>query len=235
MPMDAVRAVIEQGHARGLKVAVHIFYLEDAKAVLRAGADFIAHSVRDLPVDDELVGLLKARNICYCPTLTREISTFVYESTPEFFSDPFFLRGADAAVVAQLREPARQAQMAKSTSAQRYKAGLQVALANVKRLAEAGVTIASGTDTGPPARFQGYFEHLELELLARAGLTPAQILAAATGNAARCMGVTEVGTLTRGAWADFIVLTGDPLADVKATKTLSSVWIAGERVAMPGR
>jgi imidazolonepropionase-like amidohydrolase len=229
MPMDAVRAVIEQGHARGLKVAVHIFYLEDAKAVLEMGADFIAHSVRDLPVDDEFIGLLKARNICYCPTFTREVSTFAYATEPDFFSDPFFLKARDLAVVNQLLEPARQAQMAKSTSAARYKAGLDVALANAKRLADAGVTIASGTDTGPPARFQGYFEHLELEYLARAGLRPAQILKAATGDAARCMGLKDVGQLRAGAWADFVALKGDPLADIKATKTLVGVWVGGRR------
>ncbi len=230
MPIEVARAVIEQGHARGLKVAVHIFYLDDAKALLKAGADFIAHSVRDQPVDEEFIGLLKARNICVCPTLTREVSTFVYEKEPDFFSDPFFLKGADPAVVAQLEEPARQAQMAKSTSAQRYKVALEMALANVKRLADAGVRIASGTDTGPPARFQGYFEHLELELLARAGLTPQQILAAATGTAAGCVSLRDVGTLRTGAWADFIVLTGDPLKDVKATRTIESVWIAGRRL-----
>jgi imidazolonepropionase-like amidohydrolase len=229
MPIEVARAVIEQGHKHGLKVAVHIFYLEDAKAVLKAGADFIAHSVRDLPVDSDFVSLLKARNICYCPTFTREISTFAYATEPDFFKDPFFVKGADAAVVTQLRDPARQAQMAKSTSAARYKAGLDVAMANAKRLADAGVTIASGTDTGPPARFQGYFEHLELEYLAKAGLSPLQILKAATGDAAQCMGLKDAGALRPGAWADFIALKGDPLADIKATKTLSGVWIGGRQ------
>ena len=227
MPMEAVRAVIEQGHARGLKVAVHIFYLEDAKAVLKAGADFIAHSVRDLPVDDEFIGLLKARNICYCPTFTREVSTFVYASEAPFFSDPFFLKGRDLAAVTQLLDPARQAQMADSKSAAAYKAGLQVAIANAKRLVAAGVTIAAGTDSGPPARFQGYFEHLELELMAAAGLTPQQVVKAATGDAARCMGLKDVGYLRAGAWADFIALKGDPLKDIKATRTLTGVWIGG--------
>jgi len=157
------------------------------------------------------------------------VSTFAYATDPDFFADPFFQKGADPAVVAQLRDPARQAQMAKSTSALRYRAGLEVAMANAKRLADAGVTLASGTDTGPPARFQGYFEHLELDLLARAGLTPPQILKAATGDAARCMGLRDVGVLRPGAWADFIVVTGDPLQDIKATKTLTAVYIGGQR------
>ena len=77
--------------------------------------------------------------------------------------------------------------MRNSKSAQRYKAALEVASRNLKKLSDAGVTIAMGTDTGPPARFQGYFELMELELMAKAGLTPKQVLASATRDAARCM------------------------------------------------
>jgi imidazolonepropionase-like amidohydrolase len=230
MPLEAATAVIDQAHKDGLRVAAHIFYLDDAKALLRAGVDFIAHSIRDQPVDDEVIGLLKARNVCVCPTLMREVSTFVYESEPEFFKDPFFLRGADPAVLTALRDPARQAQMRASKSAQRYKVALEVALANTKKLFDAGVAIASGTDTGPPARFQGYFEHMELDLLAKAGLKPADIIAAATGNAARCSKLTDVGFLRPGQFADFVVLRGDPLSDIAQTKTLDAVYVAGNPV-----
>ena len=89
MPLEVARAVIEQAKTHNLRVAAHIFYLEDAKALVRAGADLIAHSVRDLPVDAEFIGLLKERNVCVCPTLTREVSTFVYETEPDFFKEPF--------------------------------------------------------------------------------------------------------------------------------------------------
>ncbi|HYN06728.1 MAG TPA: amidohydrolase family protein [Vicinamibacterales bacterium] len=230
MPLEVARAVIEQARTHNLRVAAHVFYLEDAKALVRAGAAFIAHSVRDLPVDAELIGLLKERNVCVCPTLTREVSTFVYETEPDFFKDPFFLKSADPAVLDALRDPKRQAQMKESKSAQRYKAALEVAIANVKRLHDAGVPLASGTDTGPPARFQGYFEHLELELVARAGLRPAAILAMATGGAAQCSKLSNIGFLRPGHWADFVVLTGDPLADIKQTRTIESVWVAGRRL-----
>jgi imidazolonepropionase-like amidohydrolase len=231
MPLEVARAVIEQAKTHNLRVAAHIFYLEDAKALVRAGAALIAHSVRDLPVDDELIGLLKERNVCVCPTLTREVSTFVYEREPDFFRDPFFLKGADRAVLDALRDPKRQAQMRESKSAQRYKAALEVAIDNIRRLFDAGVPLASGTDTGPPARFQGYFEHLELELLTRAGLTPAPILAMATGGAAQCSKLSGLGFLRPGHWADFVVLTGNPLEDIRQTKTIESVWIAGRRVS----
>ena len=88
MAPEVYRAVIDEAHRRGLRVAAHIFYLEDAKDLLRAGVDMIAHSVRDKDLDDEFIRMMKARNVPYCPTLTREISTFVYESSPAFFVDP---------------------------------------------------------------------------------------------------------------------------------------------------
>jgi imidazolonepropionase-like amidohydrolase len=231
IPPEVYRAVIEDAHARGLRVAAHVFYLDDAKGVLRAGADIIAHSVRDQDVDDELVGLLKQRGAAYVPTLTREISTFVYETKPEFFSDPFFLKEADPAVMARLQEPERQAAMKASASAQRYKVALVVAQRNLKTLADAGVLVAMGTDAGPfPERFQGYFEHLEMELMAAAGLTPAQVLRSATGDAGRALKVEGLGTLTKGAWADFVVLERDPLQDIRNTRSVTGVWIAGNPV-----
>ena len=105
-----------------------------------------------------------------------------------------------------------------------------MASVNLKKLADAGVKIAFGTDSGPPARFQGYFEHLELELMAKAGLSPKQIIVSATGDAAGSLGLEDVGTLEPGKWADFIVLTDNPLEDIKNTRSIESVWIAGNRV-----
>jgi imidazolonepropionase-like amidohydrolase len=231
MAPEVYGAVIARAHERGLRVAAHLFYLADAKALLRAGVDFLAHSVRDADVDAELIGLMKARGVCLSPTLMREVSTFVYESRPAFFDDPFFRREADPNVLAQLEEPARQAAAANSRSAQQYKKALEVARRNAKALHAAGVRLASGTDTGPPGRFQGYFEHLELEELVRAGLTPAQALAAATSDAARCLGLDDrLGTLQPGRHADFVVLGRNPLDDIRHTRTVESVWIAGRRI-----
>ena len=229
MPPEVYGAVIEAAHRHGLPLAAHFFYLEDAKGLLNAGADFVAHSVRDQPVDDELIGLLRQHDVCYCPTLTREVSTFVYESRPDFFDDPFFIAEADLAVVAALEDPERQARY-RGPAPTAYKAALEMALRNLKALADNGVTIAMGTDSGPPARFLGYFEHLELELMAEAGLTPLQILTAATGDAARCLQRDDIGTLQPGRAADFVVVTGNPLADITATRTIESVWIASNRV-----
>src|SRR5204862_6818388 len=109
MPPEVYRAVIDEAHRRGMRVATHLFYLDDAKALLAAGSDFIAHSIRDADVDAGVIAALKARGLCVSPTLMREVSTFIYESTPDFFSDPFFLARANPEWVALVEECARPA------------------------------------------------------------------------------------------------------------------------------
>jgi len=231
MSPDAYRAVIDQAHKQRLRVASHLFYLADAKALLTAGTDFIAHSVRDAEVDQDFLNALKARGICYCPTLMREVSTFVYETTPTWFSDPLFLKYANPEWVKTMVEPERQQAMRNSASAQRYKVALEVASKNLKKISDAGLPIAMGTDTGPTGRFQGYFELMELELMVKAGLTPRQALAAATREAARCMKLDDqLGTLEQGKWADFVVLDADPLANISNVRRISAVYVAGNPV-----
>lgn len=234
MPEAAWRAVVAESDARKLPLAVHIYYLADAKATLLGGADLIAHSVRDVSVDDEFINALKSRNVCYSPTLTREISTFIYDATPSWVDDPFFLKGAETGVPEQLRDPTRQAQFRSGggyKAGQQYKASLEVAKQNLKTLADRGVRIAMGTDTGPPARFQGFFEHLELEMMVDSGMTPMQVLVAATGDAARCYGKTgEIGTLAAGAAADLLILNANPLENIRNTRNIDSVWINGNKL-----
>lgn len=232
MSPDVYRAVIDAAHVRGLRVAVHLYYLDDAKALLAAGADYIAHSVRDLPVDSAFVRDLVASKVCYTPTLMREVSTFVYESTPAFFADSLFLARANRSWMATVQQPARQETTRTSSSAQRYKAQLPVAMRNLAALHRAGVPIAMGTDTGPLGRFQGYFELMELEMMVDAGLTPAQALHAATAGAARCMRIDrELGTLERGKWADMLVLDASPLERIANIRRQHSVWIGGEAIS----
>ena len=231
MAPEVYRAVIDEAHKRGLRVATHLFYLADAKALLDAGSDFVAHSIRDADVDAEVIAKLGKRNVCVSPTLMREVSTFVYESIPAFFSDSLFLTHANREWMTALAKPDAQQAMRTSTAAQRYKTALEVAKHNLKRLSDAGVPIAMGTDTGPTGRFQGYFELMELEQMVSTGLTPRQALTAATRDAARCMKLDrDLGTIEPGKWADFVVLDANPLANISNVRRIASVWIAGNAV-----
>ena len=155
----------------------------------------------------------------------REVSTFVYESTPAFFSDPLFLKYADAADGrrrSRSRRARRRCATAQRAALQGRARGRRAGTS--RSSSDAGVTIAMGTDTGPPARFQGYFELMELELMVKAGPDAAAGAAAATRDAARCMKLdSELGTLEAGKWADFVVLDADPLADIANIKKIDSV------------
>jgi hypothetical protein len=189
--------------------------------------------VRDVPVDNPFINALKSREVCYSPTLTRELSTFVYDSTPSWVNDPFFLKGAEPGVAGQLTDPKRQQEFRNSAAwkaGQQYQAGLAVARRNLKTLVDRGVRIAFGTDTGPPGRFQGFFEHLELEMMVEAGLTPMQALVSATGDAARChRRAGQFGTLVAGASADLLILTANPLENIRNTRSIDAVWINGKQ------
>jgi imidazolonepropionase-like amidohydrolase len=240
-PMDMTPAVygalIDQAHKRGLRTAAHLFYLRDAKGLLDKGIDVIAHSIRDLPVDQPTIAAIKARDVEYIPTLTRDIAAFVYEGTPSYFNDPFFTRHIPnsyySAEMAKLKDPANQEKLKKDKTAQDIKPALEQGRKNLKTLADAGVTIALGTDTGTnEGQWQGYFEHIELEEMVKSGLTTMQALVAATGGAAKAANIQQqLGTIATGKQADLLVLNANPLTDIRNTRQIHSVWIGGRRLA----
>ena len=229
IPLDLSKEIIRQAHAKGIKVGAHIFYLQDAKDLVRAGLDGLAHSVRDKAVDRELIDLMKKNGAWQqAATFTRELSVFAYVKDPPFLNDPFFRKSVSADVLKTLASD--EYHKKQDHEANLYPAFLETAKKNLKMLYDSGVNVGFGTDTGPPARFPGYFEHLEMEMMADAGFTPAQIVNIATKRGADFLGQSKtLGTLEAGKWADLVVLGKDPLADIKNLRAIETVWVAGNK------
>ena len=215
-----VRATSEAAHAAGVPLAVHATELETAKAALRAGADYLVHSVFDQPVDDEFVALIKERRALYCPTL------FVWESYEYALSNlwtatPEEERLADPQILASMHDldripkemiPERAAKLI-----QKHEPPLApaVALANLKRVWSEGVTVVMGTDAGNIGALHGPSVFREMALMHEAGLSPLEVLRSATSNGAQALRMADrVGTIEPGKLADVVILDADPLADV---------------------
>jgi hypothetical protein len=138
MPPEAYTALIDEAHKRKLRVASHLFNLNDAKALVGAGLDVIAHGIRDQDVDATFVAELKRRNIGYIPTLTRDLSVFQYTSTPDYVTDPFFLRGESLfrPQIERVKDPTVHAKTQSSPGAQLARRGFEQGLRNLKLLSD---------------------------------------------------------------------------------------------------
>jgi imidazolonepropionase-like amidohydrolase len=207
------RAVIDEAHKHGLRVTAHIYYLDDAKALLRAGLDAFAHGVRDKEIDDELVALIKQR--------------------PNFVLVPNMGDRGVAADLSWLSSSLPAAEFKKLQAAATERPALQASYAiqarNLARLHAAGVKIALGTDGNV-----SWAQHLEMEDMVLAGMTPQQVIVSATRNAADFMRLTDRGTIAAGKSADFLVLDANPLDDIKNTRTIRSVYLRGAAIDRPG-
>ena len=225
------KAAIDAAHRHAIKVASHVFYLADAKAVISSGVDALAHSVRDQPVDDELVAMMKKRGTFYVATLNVDASFSAFADDPSLLDDPFLTAALPPESVQQFRSPEYRAKVAADPNVPKARAALENGMRNLKTLHARGVHIAFGTDSGAnPVRIQGWGEHRELELMVKAGLSPMDALVAATRGSATMLGISDRGTLEKGKRADLLVLAGNPLDDIRNTRKLVSVWHDGREI-----
>jgi imidazolonepropionase-like amidohydrolase len=231
IPIRVSKAIIDAAHEEKLKAVTHLFYRKDAKDLVDAGVDGFAHSVRDAAVDEELISAMKAHGTwMMSATLAREASMFAFADPEPMLSDPFFARVVPDKVQALMRTPEFKKRLTADPQFKNYPRYLKTAQQNLKRLADAGVRYGFGTDTGPPSRFGGYGEHWEMALMVEAGLTPAQVITAATKSGAEFLGARDIGTLERGKWADLVVLGANPLDDIKNSRRIDAVYVAGNKV-----
>ena len=232
MKPEIYQAVIDEAHRAGIRVAAHIYYLDDAKAVLRAGADIIAHGVRDQPVDAEFIDDMKARSAWYIATINLDECSYIFAEQPAWTKESFFQNALQPALKAQLSDPAYLEKTLKSPRVPIFKKAVATNQANVKALYDAGVKVAFGTDSGAiPPRIPGFAEHRELQLMVASGLTPLQAINCATNRAAALLGLSDRGTLSPGKLADFVVLTANPSDDIANTEKIAAVWHRGKKAA----
>jgi len=231
LPEDISAAAIETAHRLGKRVLVHVFRLDDAKRVARQGADGFVHSIRDSEIDQELLDLMRENNIWQVSsTLSRDRSMFIYGDPAPFLNDQFFYKSIPRTILDFLRSEEFQKQALEAPQYRTYPSYFEISKKNLSMLAKEGVRYAFGTDSGPPGRFPGYFAHWELELMVNdVGFTPLEALRAATAYAGEFLNA-DIGVLAPGKWADFVVLDGNPAADIRNTRKINAVYIAGYKV-----
>ena len=202
-------AIIDEAHKQGLRVAAHIHYLVDAKGLLRAGIDVFAHGVRDRDVDDELINLFRQRpEVIMAPNLPDAGVTI----------NTSWLRGV---IPDEVLETVQADYAGTPADREIY----QIQARNLNALNEAGVRIAFGTDGR-----EMYEVFIELENMVTAGMTPAEVIVAATRTSAELLQLDDTGTLEPGKRADFIVLDANPLEDIINTRRIAAVYLRGKAV-----
>jgi len=211
------RSVIDEAHKNGFRVIAHIFYLADAKDLLRAGIDGFAHGVRDKDVDDEFVKLIKERpNVFVIPNLP---------DNPDAQPDAAWISETLPASEVQKMQDALAKRTPKEEKTARDFFGVQAR--NLAKLNAAGVKIGFGTDSGAQV---GWTVHTELADMVTAGMTPAQVLRAATKTAAEIVKLDQLGEVAPGRSADFVVLDANPLENITNTRRISKVYLRGKEI-----
>jgi len=229
-----VKAAGDAAHAAGIPLAVHATDLVTAKAALRAGADYLVHSVEDAPVDDEFIALMKKNKALYCPTLF-VLMGYQYAFSNTWKPTEIEKRGADPEILAMMGDldkipkemiPERVQQRMANPSEVKPS---QIMLDNLKRVWDAGIPVAMGTDAGNVGTLHGPSVFREMELMEKAGLTPLQVLRAATVGGARAMRMErDLGGIEAGKLADLVILDADPTKGTGNLARIAGVVKAGK-------
>lgn len=233
MQPEIYAAIIDEAHKNGIRVAAHLYYLADARQLVSDGLDIIAHSIRDQEIDEALLKEMKARHVVYIPTLALDEFAYAYEGTPTWENEPFFKASLEPGVYDLITSAAYKEKVKTNPATPKEMAALQVALKSLKKIYDAGIMISLGTDAGAqPVRAMGFSEHMELELMVKAGIPPLQALKIATANGAVLLKADkETGTLAPGKQASFIVLDKNPAEAITNTRTIRAVWKNGQKVS----
>lgn len=230
---EIYKAIISEAHKRNMRVAAHVYYLSDLKKLLADGIDVIGHSIRSEVIDDATLAQMKAKNVIYIPTLSLDEYAFVYAKKPEWINDEFFKKSLEPGVYEMITSEKYQNDLKNAPNFKLNMKAFEVAKQNLKKVYDAGILVSMGTDSGAmPLRAQGFSEHLELQLMTEAGLTPLQALTVATKNSAKALKIDKgFGTIEAGKTADFIIVDGNPAKNIQDTRKIFSIYKAGKEVS----
>jgi imidazolonepropionase-like amidohydrolase len=219
MTPEVYHAVIDEAHSRHMLVHAHAIAMEDQKAVVRAGADVLVHTVANEKLDEELIALIKEKK----PYWTTVIG--LGDRSEACDGDPFVDRSYPAQALAAIRQTSCGPAPANAANRE------AMLTYNVPRMVAAGARLVLGTDAGITSRHAfGWADHHEIARWVDLGLTPAQAITAATSRPAELLGITDLGTLAVGKSADFIVLDANPLENIRNTRKIATVYLRGARL-----
>ena len=225
------RAVIDEAHARDLRVNAHVFYHADAEGLVAAGIDGLVHMVRDVEMTDALIAEIVERKVFVNPNMSNPRRTSQV-GTPSWLApgDPLveLLRDTAAAdEVAKIEAAFRQRDPQTAADARERYAILERSFV---KLNASGANIVLGADTGVEDHLFGLAEQLEMQAMVDAGMSPAQVLIAATSRAAEYLHLADRGSLVPGKRADLLVLDANPLDDIVNTRRISRTFINGVEI-----
>lgn len=213
---EQVRALVVAAHARGKLAVIHIASLHEARDAVAAGVDGLMHLFVDSTGDPAFVKSVAEHYAFVVPTLTVMEEIARIADRRELVADPG---------VAERLSPSNIADVQRTLPIDAaIVPHYDAAVRTLRLLTDARVPILAGSDAG---LVHGVMLLREIELLARAGLAPLQVLAAATSVPASCFGLADRGRIAPGLRADIILVDGDPTRDVKALRRVTNIWKAG--------
>ena len=234
LPPEVAAALIAEARAQGLRAIVHAPNLDDARAAIAAGATALAHGVLD-PIDEPTLRVMRSRPVFYIPTM--DIFEFLADThrfLAPLLADELVARRLPEETVRRYGSDAYDAgYRQKYPNFENVRRHLPALSENLRRLHAAGVPIALGTDMWA---LPGLAVSVEMDLFVRAGLSPLEAIRAATQTAARSLAIDgDRGTLQPGKRADLLLLSDDPLRDVRNVRKMERVYKKGESLAVVAR